>query len=694
MITLIRITIHPVGIAISACVDHYRNVCYRHGVAEILSLILVALFCIHNAAYGQHTTGQMQLPVRETIRELLSDEDTDGDHKITVDDVQTPGSERGDKRFALSSVDRTRHEVVGTYFLSNLLQELSLLVEAGAETAYVRLDRIYEKPTDRISRSIRDRYWDGLTRRIDEDGLASILADEKTTTLDGKRYLYVPSEDMRAYEYFDSVSRRPSLNFRVVRLPSATTADYVRSRDGLHGILSLALSRGSDDSVSGVPFVVPGGRFNEMYGWDSYFIVLGLLLDGRVTLAQAIVENFIYEIGNYGAILNANRTYYLTRSQPPFLTSMALECYRFLRNDSSSRLWLRTALQAAIAEYRTVWTGSNHLTSTGLSRYADWGVGVPPEVEPGHFDAVFARYAATRGMNQRQYERAYRLGLIDEPDLDDFFAHDRAMRESGHDTSYRLFGRCADLVTVDLNSLLYKYEVDLADVIEREFGGALVLPDGSVETSSWWFSKASNRKELVNRFLWDPDHGMFFDYDLKKRERVVYVSATTFYPLWAGLATPLQARSLVEKALPLLEKPGGIVSSTEDSRGPITPEHPLRQWDYPYGWAPHQMLVWQGLKKYGFEEHAKRLAYRWLFTITSNATKYNGTITEKYDVVHRTHEVFAEYGNVGTKFSYITREGFGWTNASYQLGLSILGNELRGKLDDIIPPERIFPTHQ
>jgi alpha,alpha-trehalase len=694
MITPIRITIHPFGIAISACVNHYRNACCRHGVAGILSSILVALFFVHNPAYGQHTTGQMQLPVRETIRELLRDEDTDGDHKITVDDVQTPGSERGDKRFAFSSVDGSRHEVVGTYFLSNLLQELSLLVEAGAETAHVRLDRIYEKPTDRISRSIGDLYWNGLTRRVDEQGLTSILADEKTTTIDGKRYLYVPSADQNAYQYFESVSQlRPALNFRVVRLPLHITADYVKSRDGLHGILSLALRRGSGDSVSGVPFVVPGGRFNEMYGWDSYFIVLGLLHDGRIDLPRDIVDNFIYEITHYGAVLNANRTYYLTRSQPPFLTSMALECYHRLPKDSSSRLWLRTALRAAIAEYQTVWTGSNHLTSTGLSRYADRGVGVPPEVESGHFDAVFARYAAARGMDKRNYERAYRLGLIDEPDLDLFFAHDRAMRESGHDTSYRLFGRCADLVTVDLNSLLYKYEVDLAEAIEREFGGTVNLPDGSVETSSDWSSRAAKRKELMNRFLWDPDRGMFFDYNVKKKERVVYVGATTFYPLWAGLASPAQARTLVEKVLPLLEKPGGIVSSTEDSRGPVAPDHPLRQWDYPYGWAPHQMLVWRGLMKYGFDEDAKRLAYRWLFTITSNATKYNGTITEKYDVVHRTHEVFAEYGNVGTKFSYITREGFGWTNSSFQVGLGILSNELRGKLDNLIPPEQIFPTH-
>jgi alpha,alpha-trehalase len=136
--------------------------------------------------------------------------------------------------------------------------------------------------------------------------------------------------------------------------------------------------------------------------------------------------------------------------------------------------------------------------------------------------------------------------------------------------------------------------------------------------------------------------------------------------------------------------PGGIVSSTEESRGPITPEHPLRQWDYPHGWAPHQMIVWQGLINYGYERIAHRLIYRWLYTITLNASNYNGTVAEKYDVANRSHQVFAEYGNVGTKFSYITREGFGWTNASCQMGFSLLPQDLQEKLNGLIPPEWIF----
>ncbi|MCC6397718.1 MAG: trehalase, partial [Bacteroidetes bacterium] len=164
------------------------------------------------------------------------------------------------------------------------------------------------------------------------------------------------------------------------------------------------------------------------------------------------------------------------------------------------------------------------------------------------------------------------------------------------------------------------------------------------------------------------------------------------YPLWAGCASDAQAARVVTRLLPLLEEPGGIASSDEQSRGPVTPDHPLRQWDYPFGWAPHQMLAWEGLRRYGFDMLAQRLAYRWLFTITVNAARFAGTVTEKYDVRMRSHQVFAEYGNVGTDFSYITREGFGWTNASYQVGLQFLDRPMRDHLNNLHPPEWLFRT--
>src|SRR5437660_5992961 len=246
-----------------------------------------------------------------------------------------------------------------------------------------------------------------------------------------------------------------------------------------------------------------------MCGWDSYFIALGLLRDGRIDLAKSMADNFIYEITRYGAILNANRSYYLTRSQPPFFTSMALAVYDQLPKESSSREWLRRAILAAVREYKDVWMNPLRLTATGLSRYYDAGIGPPPEVEPGRFDGVYASYAAGLGKELKTFESEYRSGKLDVGELDAYFSHDRSMRESGHDASYRLEGRCADLVTVDLNSLLYKIETDIARTLEKEFSGTLVSGPGRVEESARWYKRAEKRKDLINKYLWNRERGMF-----------------------------------------------------------------------------------------------------------------------------------------------------------------------------------------
>jgi alpha,alpha-trehalase len=169
-----------------------------------------------------------------------------------------------------------------------------------------------------------------------------------------------------------------------------------------------------------------------------------------------------------------------------------------------------------------------------------------------------------------------------------------------------------------------------------------------------------------------------------------YVSATTLYPLWA-LADSCDASQppalaaaekslLVTNALLELEAPGGLLASARASRERFSSE-PDRQWDHPNGWAPHQMIAWRGLDAQGFREDADRLTTAWLFMLASNAVDNNGTIPEKYDVVARTHAVFSEYGNVGTDFDYIASEGFGWMNASFQVGLARLSPEGRRRLN-------------
>ncbi|MBF0547917.1 MAG: trehalase [Candidatus Riflebacteria bacterium] len=660
-------------------------------IESILFSLFLLITTISGGSINQEVNfeSSLKIEVKKNLQELLSEEDTNGDKRITIEDHFVEG-DRGDRIFWITTLDGKKIKVQGTYYLSNLLQELSLFLEKGESIAVLDLKKVFENPVDRISRMIKDYYWDGLTRRVDSSNIAKLLEDEKNKTQDGRNYIYVPKWDVPAVNYFQGIiASFPDLHLTLMLVPENITPQWFESIQKKHGILSLALEKNSEGQIQGKPFVVPGGRFNEMYGWDSYFEALGLLEDGRVDLAKSMTENLAYEINMYGKILNANRTYYLTRSQPPFLTSMALAVYEKMPKSPESILWLKNMFRAAVKEYKEVWMGKKHLTDIGLSRYLDEGTGPCPEVEPGHFDYIFQIFARLYDMDPKVFEVKYRKKLIFVPALDLFFIHDRSMRESGHDKTWRWHDRCADFVTVDLNSLLYKYETDIAYAVKYTFANDFEC-DGVKQDFKEWFERSEQRKTLMNKYMWDEENHSFFDYDCQKGEREVYYSATAFYPLWAGLVTQDQAGLIVEKMIPLLEQAGGIVASTEESRGPISAEHPQRQWDYPYGWAPHQMIVWKALFDYGYVADSRRLAYRWLYTIVRNARDYNCTIPEKFDVEKRTHKVFAEYGNVGTNFSYITKEGFGWMNASFKKGLTMLDNRLLEKLRQLIPPEFLF----
>ena len=196
--------------------------------------------------------------------------------------------------------------------------------------------------------------------------------------------------------------------------------------------------------------------------------------------------------------------------------------------------------------------------------------------------------------------------------------------------------------------------------------------------------------------LWDQQTGFFFDYDFHNQKRSAYISATGLYPLWAKVLNTNnpselgQAQRIAAFAHTKLEQFSGLSATAKESVE-TAHRHDGRQWDYPYGWAPHQMLAWQGLKNYGLNDYAGTLAYRWLYTVTKNAHDYNGTIPEKYNVVTGSHDVFVEYGNVGTRFAYIATEGFGWVNASFEVGLSYLSAEQMKNLHQLIPPPKKQP---
>lgn len=601
----------------------------------------------------------LSVPVDANFQRLLDQEDTDSDGRITIRDT-------GPKRFQLISDTGESAEVAGTYALSNLLQELAAARLGGLHSLQLNPAELDGKPVERLSRTIRERCWGGLTRHITPATLAEVLHDVKG---DGKLRCYVPATDPIGLSFYQKQQQLLDFDLRI--LPTPAPYDPLLALNSAPGLLALA----SDQSGAPLPYAVPGGRFNEMYGWDSYFIGLGLLQDGQHALVRCLLEHFRYQLQHYGKILNANRTYYLTRSQPPFMPAL-LRAYLAHAPEGTTRAWIHDSLRLAQEEYDSVWMGPTRLVpSTGLSRYFCAGVGMPPETAMRFYGQIMAPYAARAVMSVEEYRRAYQNRKLVHPELDAYFSEDRAVRESGHDTSYRLENCCTRLCTVDLNSLLGRFELDMAQLTEEH--GA---PEGG-RSAEAWRELAARRRELLNQLCWNQQAGQFFDYDWVAGRQRPWESCTNLFPLWAGLASSQQAEHMVNGVLSRLELAGGVASGTEASRGPLSETRTARQWDFPYGWAPHQMLLWEGLKSYGYAERAGELAFKWLRMITQNAIDFNGVLPEKFDVGSASHEVFAEYQNVGADFSYLTQEGFGWTNASYQVGLTHLSSAQRQALD-------------
>ena len=419
-------------------------------------------------------------------------------------------------------------------------------------------------------------------------------------------------------------------------------------------------------------YVVPGGRFNEMYGWDSYFIVRGLLLAGRVELARGMVDNFFFEIEHYGAMLNANRTYYLTRSQPPFLSSMFVDVYKATPRDKPDVAWLERAYADLDKDYE-MWTHDPHLAGqTGLSRYYDFGDGPPAEAvqdESGFYRKVAGYFffhpseaddyivELKPGAEQAVAGSAYSLQVCDaattmaQPGCEkarqfklsaDYYKGDRSMRESGFDVSFRFgpFGAATHhYAPVCLNSLLYKTEKDLEQI-------SVWLGHG--DDAKKWNKRAEERKKLVTRYLWNPQQGLFFDYNFVREKMSNYKYASVFYPLWAGLATPEQAKAVAGN-LKIFERPGGIPMSTQETG---------TQWDLPYGWGNIEMVAIDGLRRYGYNADADRVSYEFLSTVAENFRR-DGNIREKYNVVTRSSEAHVE---LGYEMNVV---GFGWTNAAF-----------------------------
>ena len=559
--------------------------------------------------------------------------------------------------------------------MANLLQELFLAQQKGQTHVVIKHSQITENPVQRLNRLIKETFWDRLTRQIDSRGIEAAAPDTKSVTSQPRIYVPPGAPEQHAY-YCNIAKEKPEFDLDVQWLPKGEiTGEFIKGLNIKPGILALEMDFPADDDQNGqkepvgLPFIVPGGRFNELYNWDSCFCAIGMI-ESHPYIVQSILRHFIFEIKHYGKILNANRSYYLGRAQPPFLTDLAIRTFEATKDEAGAKELLRSAILAAMKECNSYWMSEPRLDpETGLSRYRPTGSGIPPECESTHFSHVLTPYAKKYKMTLEEIATAYNDGAIKEPDLDTFFLHDRGVRESGHDTSNRLEGVCGHLATVDLNSLLYRYETDIANVIRTHFSDALQVPaifcspgqePDHIETSELWDQRASARKSRMDKYCWNESQGLYFDYNTSLKTRTTYESVTTLWPLWSGLSSPHQASLLVSNALPNFEQAGGLTSTSLASRGPTSDTHPQKQWDYPYGWPPHQILAWDGLKRYGYHEEVERIAYKWLHMMTRTFTEYNGTVVEKYDVtdLRAPHKVDAEYGNQGLGFEYAPQEGY------------------------------------
>lgn len=764
-----------------------RTLAKRHSIGELLTFDRTFMVDIESAT-----------------AHILKHEATQGTYQVTIDDT-------GPKHMVLPSYRSSickNHTIRGNYMVSNLLQHMAVHcmsqdgtsspmtcyrsprgIDSKSISAFTRSSpskklvvtemQLLENPVDKLLRAIRERYTPALIRRLDRYGIKALCADtkvsQKSSEVDDVINIYVPQSDSLAYQYYQAVSQfMPRV--KVHKLPPISQIDssYVFSMRKNPGILSLALQYVHPPNetesycigeLRGAPFMVPGGRFNEMYGWDSFFAVIGLLADdpaidpgGSISpvnvleICKGIADNMVYQIKHYGRILNANRSYYLLRSQPPFLTDLALRISAYaasIRDVQGENmqtalliddLWLESVMEASILEYRNVWMSGprvRHVSRTDLSKsspgghielldkkkalddknydsgfivneeqnvdehafyslscYGGEGQGIPIETEASHFDSILSPHAKALGMSIAEFTEKYNDFSIRNATLDEYFRHDRAVRESGHDTTYRLDGRAADIATIDLQSCLYKYESDIAAYLETRAEPLYVGDMTEPESAEAWRKAALDRKETVDTLLWDEASGMYYDWDLSSGKRSIYESATTFWPLWAGMASESQAQRLMEKngILERLEVGGGLLSGTLKSAietGPCSLDRPNRQWDYPCGWAPHQMLAWEGLERYGYFGQARRLAYRWAFMICRACYDYNGVVPEKFDVVRMSHKVSAEYGNVGTGFKLAPREGFGWMNASFLTAYCRLERLERRALRALVSPDSL-----
>ncbi|HET8654803.1 MAG TPA: alpha,alpha-trehalase TreF [Longimicrobiaceae bacterium] len=389
-------------------------------------------------------------------------------------------------------------------------------------------------------------------------------------------------------------------------------------------------------------YVVPGGRFREIYYWDSYFTMLGLVQSGRADLVRDMLDNFAYLIRTYGHIPNGNRTYYLSRSQPPFFAAMV-------------GLYAGATDTARALPYLDALEKEHAFWMDGAERLAPGQAYRRVVRLPG--GAVLNRYWDDRAdPRPESYREDYQLAQTLPPERRGaLYRNLRATAESGWDFSSRWMRDPSDLRTlettalapVDLNSLLYDEERTIAAL--RAFRGQ----PGDTAVAERFARAAETRRQALLAAAYDSTDGFFYDVRWRTGERVRdRPTLAAAAPLYFGLATAAQGRAVAARLERDFLKPGGFVTTGFDSG---------QQWDAPNGWAPLEWMSIRAVRRYGRGDVADTASDRWL-ALNRRVYRATGRMTEKYDVVHPN---LAAGGG-----EYPTQDGFGWTNG---VALALLG---------------------
>ena len=404
----------------------------------------------------------------------------------------------------------------------------------------------------------------------------------------------------------------------VLARPAAPAADPADSLVAYRSLLPLPK-----------PYLVPGGRFREVYYWDSYFTMLGLAEAGKTQLLHDITDNFAFLINRYGFIPNGNRTYYLTRSQPPFFASMVQLMAKTQGNGELLRY--RPALER---EYRYWMRGADKLKPGTAARRA---VKLPT-------GAVLNRYWDESDQpREESYAEDVAAAKKSRQPPAQFYHHMRAAAASGWDFSSRWFGpkggletiQTTDLVPVDLNCLLYNLEQTLAEACRVA---------GQPAQARLYAAKASRRRAALLALSWDTKAGWFQDYNWRLKQRSAVRTLAGVFPLAFGLASSAQASRVATGVKSGFLKPGGLITTLSKTG---------QQWDAPNGWAPLQYLAIEGLTRYQQRPLADTIARRWM-RLNERVFQQTGKLLEKYDVVTITRPAGGG--------EYPLQDGFGWTN--------------------------------